>query len=403
MLPRRRLTHTRKTVINMSEVGWDINEEYEKIYGAAKRVNLFDSEDEYDELRQYILSQPQWESFLSNKLPFDNIVLQVNKSKPIIDDIKNTIICNILSALQNKHKDTCSTLSTIEPVVPEKHLFFIKKDGICDAMGYYDDKVKYFFVCKDSLVSYNTDLIYLLNDTENARENFLKKRCEESKGYYRVIRDAKCRSASAAACYVLGYMADQTCWLDSDGKMLSDVYPDVFISVNQERNGKVKKEKVTTQEELPLLSNEQLPIKESKQIVIVHNPPKEKDSASKNKFATVGRSPRYYYIDRENMGNRSCHAKGMYDKVNDKFIILEGSELSREVTSSYRFTASDIKRNKFVKLNAIVSSSKIILKRDSICNSPNEAACFVLGENVNGLVEWKSKDGIPLEAYIIKD
>ena len=102
------------------------------------------------------------------------------------------------------------------------------------------------------------------------------------------------------------------------------------------------------------------------------------------------------------MGNRSCNAKGMYDKVNDKFVILEGSELSHEVTSSYRFTASDIKRNKFIKLNCGDSRYDIKLKRDAICNSPDEAACFVLGENANGWVEWKSKEGIPLESYVNK-
>lgn len=88
--------------------------------------------------------------------------------------------------------------------------------------------------------------------------------------------------------------------------------------------------------------------------------------------------------------------------MNDKFVILSGSELAQEVTSSYRFTASDIQRNKFIQLNCGHSKMVFKLKRDAICNSPDEAASFVLGEKANGLLEWKSKDGVPLERYISK-
>ena len=359
----------------MSEDGWDINVEYEKLFGSAKRVNLFDSEEEYEELRQYIVSQPL-ETYLTKDLPFDGIVLPIVKRKPRIAERKKSLISTILASLQNKHIATQSSQSVIKSVVSDKHLFYIKEDGICDAIGYYDEKVQFFFICKDSIVSYETDHIYLINDKENARETFLKKICEKEKGFYRVVRDAKCRSASAAACYVLGYMANQTRWIDSEGKMLSEVYPDVFSTTIQK--------------------------KEQKHSEKVQEPQKAEEPKKTAKFAKVGRPPRYYYIIRENMGNRSCKAKGMYDKANDKFIILEGSELAREVTSSYRFTASDIKRNKFIKFNCNITRYDLILKRDAICNSPDEAACFVLGEKSNGWVEWKSKEGVSLESYINK-
>lgn len=75
--------------------------------------------------------------------------------------------------------------------------------------------------------------------------------------------------------------------------------------------------------------------------------------------------------------------------------------LAYEVTSSYRYTASDIKRKKFIQQNC-VGKYENKLKRDSICISPDEAACFVLGEKANGWVEWKSKDGKSLESYINK-
>jgi hypothetical protein len=217
----------------------------------------------------------------------------------------------------------------------------------------------------------------MLNDEEKARDRFLKEVCEKDNGYYRVIRDAKCRSASAAACYVLGRESGQNSWMDSDGKLLYDVYPNVFS--NPIENKKPKKE----------IKHPEEPIKKQK--------------------VKQGRPPRYYYITREGIAGRSCNAKGEYDKINDKFVILAGSELSHEVSRTYSFSASDIKRKKFIqqycglaRTYSGISVSDYKLKKDGICNSPDEAACFVLGEVANGWKEWKSKDGISLEGYINK-
>lgn len=365
----------------MSEDGWDVNVEYEKLFGAAKRVNLFDSEEDYYELRKFIADQPQ-EPIIANCLPFEGVVISREERKQKRERIKKTLF------IEETHKVAQTPPNDSKLLIPDKHLFFIKEEGVCDAKGYYNEELKYFFICKDSLVSYDTDLFYMINDTENARGNFLKKICEEENGYYRVVRDAKCRSASAAACYVLGYTSDHTCWIDSEGRMLSDVYPEIFTSLEKDKKEKTKS-KVKHKEE--------------------RQAPKDKDMSTKveepmnsTNIIRLGRPPQYYYITRDNIGNRSCKAKGTYDKVNNKFIILAGSELAGEVTSSYRFTASDIKRKKFIQLNCGNSKFDFKLKRDAICNSPDEAASFVLGENANGWGEWKSKDGISLESYINK-
>ena len=53
----------------------DINNEYEKLFGRAKSINLFDSDEEYETLRQYIISQPSAYT-KSRALPFDNIKLR---------------------------------------------------------------------------------------------------------------------------------------------------------------------------------------------------------------------------------------------------------------------------------------------------------------------------------------
>ena len=360
----------RKTVTDMHEVRWNINEEYEKIFGAAKRVNLFESEEEYDELRHFIINEPQ-EAFLFNQYPFEGIEIKIKeeKSKPLIEEISKMVI---------------------QSVLPERHYFFIKEKGLCDAKGYYNEELKYFFICKNSQVAYDTDFFYNINDTENARENFLKKACKEDGGHFRVKKDAKCRSASAAACYVLGYEADLSRWIDSEGKTLVDIYPEIFSTAIQKNISTSKIEPSSKKEQ------KQPSQKET-------NPSKSEVPEATPKVSKVGRTPIYFYITRDNIGDSSCYARGKYDNVNKKFILLAGSRLSSEVTPSYRYTASDIKRSKFIKLNCGIPKDKFLLTRDAICNSPDEAASFVLGEKADGWTEWKSQDEVSLGIYYNKE
>lgn len=340
----------------------NVNEEYEKIFGESKRVNLFDTEEEYLELRQFIISAPNL-PYLIDGLPFEGIRVVVNKEKRI-QNLKQT---NKIVAKDELAHLLSSLLNFSNFKNSGKHLFYIKEVGICNASGYYDEEKRYFYICKDSLVSYETDLFYMASDKDRLRLNFLNKICREENGYFRVIRDAKCRSASAAASYVLGRQSDFISWKDGQGKTLSDIYPGIY--------------------NLSIPKNEGLPK--------VKQEPKVDKKAPK-----VGRPPRYYYISRD-LGNRSCNAKGMYDKTNNSFIIMEGSVLVNEVTSSYRYSASDIKRKKFIQLNC-EGEYHNRLKRDVVCNSPDEAACFVLGDTVNGWEEWKSKGGVSLQSYISK-
>lgn len=476
-------------------VDMTINEEYEKLFGTVKSINLFESDEEYKNLRQYIINQP--DNYKKSKsLPFDDIkltpynefmwlqeiesainhgkrVFYIRQNQPyckaacyfdtksgsivllkysyivdsnnfsfndfslflgrkkqlshkshldnkglyITDNIKcssplvaasyvlgrkadlaewrdekgKSIVCcySELSRLQaielkrneevynNKKKGyiILELLNGVKDYIKKygPHYFYIKENGVCDASGYYNKKNKYFYICEGSLVSYETDLLYMVTDTEKARQNFLNKICTEVNGYYKVIRDAKCRTADAAASYVLGYQDDFNRWKDTEGKSLSEVYPTIFPPPS------LKKDKTSKEKQ------------DSKEV---------QTSKDNNKDTIKGRPPRYYYLVRENMGNRSCNAKGTYDKVNDQFVIVEGSILAHDVTSTYRFTASDIKRKKFIQLNCGNSRNEYKLKRDVLCSSPDEAASFVLGENANGWIEWKSKSGVSLESYI---
>ena len=85
----------------MRELAQNINEEYENLFGSTKRINLFESEEEYDELWQFIIAQPL-ETYLTNELPFDGIVLPIVERKPRIEERKKNLISKILTSLQEK-------------------------------------------------------------------------------------------------------------------------------------------------------------------------------------------------------------------------------------------------------------------------------------------------------------
>ena len=57
----------------------------------------------------------------------------------------------------------------------------------------------------------------------------------------------------------------------------------------------------------------------------------------------------------------------------------------------------------YPKVSILRKQAKIdenyILQEDMLFTSPTYAEAFVIGGNANGLVEWKTKDGITLKEY----
>ncbi len=458
------------------EVEVDINNEYEKLFGKAKSINLFDSDEDYDNLRQYIISQPS-DQIRSRTLPFDSIkltpynefvwkreiesatneskhVFYIKQSQPFckaacyFDTCKGTIVLlrysyivnsnsygSDLSLLSGRRRllmdKSCqdnqgryltenvrcpSPLVTASYVLGRKadlsewcdekgksivtfyselarlqaqeikkkkaekeeknkgivllgllngiannlikraanrHIFYIEENGVCSASGYLEEDSKQFFIQKGSLVSKESDIIYASSQSGKARLRFLDKACILRSNYYCVSKDAKCRSASAAACYVLGRKADCTFWKDDTGKSLMEVYPDRFFA----------------------------PQIESSQLSLSFSP----------------EEPPLFHIVKKDDAKRSCRAFGTYVNAKNQFLILKDSVLSLEVSSSYRYTVADYQRQKFIKLNCVKKSNGFVLKRDAICDSPSAAASFVIGRSVNGWLEWKDESNRTLK------
>ena len=453
----------------------DINNEYEKLFGKAKSINLFSSDEEYEKLRQYVLNQPS--DYKKNRtLPFDGIILMpynefvwkqeiesatnngkhvfyIKQSQPFckaacyFDASKGTIVLLRYSYIvnsnsysndfallsgrrkllmhkscqdkqgryltenvrcssplvtasyvlgrkadlsewcdekgksivafyselarlqaqeikkkaekeeQNKGKVLLELLNGIANYLTKRtanrHVFYIEEDGVCSASGYLEEDSKQFFIQKGSLVSKESDIIYASSQSGKARLRFLDKACSLKAHYYCVDKDAKCRSASAAACYVLGRKANFTVWRDSEGKTLGDVYPDRFF--------------------VPLIDSAQLPL-----TFPIDEPP-------------------LFHIVKMDDAKRYCRASGTYDSKGNQFLILKDSILSLDVSSSYRFTAADYQRQKFIKLNCVKKTNGFVMKRDALCDSPSAAASFVLGRSVNGWLEWKDESNRTLK------
>lgn len=457
-------------------VDLSINDEYERLWGKVKPVNLFDTDEEYEELRQYIISQPS-DYMKSRSLPFDDIKLtpynkyiweqeiesathdgkhvfyikqsqpfckaacyfdtskgaiillrysyivnsnsynsnyslllgrkkllmhkscqdnqgrylteNVRCSSPLVTasyvlgrkadlsewcDEKGKSIVTIYSELarlqaqeikkketekegHNKGRVLLGLLNGIANYLTKKeanrHIFYIEENGVCSASGYLEEDSKQFFIQKGSLVSKNSDVIYASSQSGKARQRFLDKVCVLKSHYYCVSKDAKCRSASAAACYVLGRKADFTAWKDEKGKPLEVVYPNRFFS----------------------------PQKESSQLPLLFTPDE----------------PPLFHIVKTDEATRYCCASGTYDSAGNQFLILKDSILSLDVSSSYRYTAADYLRQKFIKLNCVKKPNGFVMKRDALCDSPSAAASIVLGRSANGWLEWKDESNRTLK------
>ena len=447
-----------------------INEEYEKLFGTVKSINLFESDEEYKNLRQYIINQPD-NYKKSNSLPFDDIKLtpynefmwlqeiesainhgkrvfyikqnqpyckaacyfdtklgsivllkysyivdsndssfndyslflgrkkqlshkshQDNKGLYITDNIKCTSplvaasyvlgrkadlaewrdengisIVTYYSALtrlmeqelkkkkkekngeeRQKGKRILELLNGIAIYLANKapkHIFYIEEEGVCSASGYLEEDSKQFFIIKGSLVSIESDILFETSQFGKARARFLDKVCVLKSHYYYVSKNAKCRSASAAACYVLGRKEDFTAWRDKDGNSLEEIYPDRFF--------------------VPKSVSTPLPL------------------------ASAPDEPPLFHIMKTDDAMRYCKAYGTYDRAGNHFLIMKDSVLSLAVSSSYRYTAADYQRQKFIKLNCTKKTNGFVLKRDALCDSPSAAASFVLGRSANGWLEWK--------------
>lgn len=381
------------------------DEEKKRKHIAGDKSNLIVDED-IDNYRSFFVNQNNT-YILNKKLPFlylkqnlskENDELLVREKDTIIikqskkDEEKDKIlaILELLSTIQSfkeeqkyKQNATGKIISTIlleneekittqpssqpqnKELPPNVHILKIKEEGVCDAAGYYDPESALFYLLQGSKIALNVAPGFALSTLGKARERLLSCNCIVEDGYYVVQKDSKCRSAATAACYVMGRNVTYMEWISEDGKALKDYYPERFF------RKKAEQEKQTTVE---------TPKKPSKPVVI--------DAI------------RIFKIRAKSISGRELEASGHYDNVTNKFVLMSKSTWSQEVTKSYQYTASEMLRRNMAKTSCKLMFGTYIQFKDVLCESPDQAASFVLGRNANGLEEWKDEKGKSLKDYL---
>ena len=244
------------------------------------------------------------------------------------------------------------------------HIFHLNVPGICNAYGYYDLETNNFFILKNSLVALISEKDYSFTNSGIARARFLNKACKKDGNYFRVVKDAKCRSASAAASYVLGKAVTYVYWIDANGKTLKDCYPQKFFQNNPD-----------------LFADASLRVPTVKEINPNQHP---------------------FFIERMADNHLKCSAIGYYDPNTNKMLLKEGSVISLEVSKMFQYTAAEFSRRKFISILCNRENNGYKVKHDTLIENPNTAACYVLGQNADGWTEWKDTKGKSLKDFFTK-
>lgn len=92
---------------------------------------------------------------------------------------------------------------------------------------------------------------------------------------------------------------------------------------------------------------------------------------------------------------KTYSAKGIYDPSTKTFIVKAGAKVSANIAYSPTFRGS--KTIEKLRAQYVVNG---ITKEDVYFKSPSTAANFVTGGSSNGMVCWKTEDGLSLKNAI---
>ena len=262
-----------------------------------------------------------------------------------------------------RNKKIVEVSSSQPKVKPSQHIFHLLL-GDCNASGYFLPEDGIFYVCAGSIVDEGLEIT-------PKRQRFLDKSCEKTASGWKVIKDAKCISATAAAQYVTGRDVDYTLWRDNNGKYLKDYYPNYFF-IGGTPDSVVKK---TSQRS------------------------KDNDASEKPKIRWGAHA---FYL-RTSIGESDVYdAKGYYDPTSGQFTVKEGSLLSL-TTKAVKFDQSAVGRLRVNVINENCTRERTgyRLKTDVIFEGPVCAASVVMGKTVNGWNMWKDSKGYFLSVYVL--
>ncbi len=188
--------------MNMADA-FDINEEYEKVFGKETRENIFGPDDEdYKSLRQLIIDSRRVFNF-SKSLPFEGVTLLSNEE---IERAK------IVDEAQSKGY----------------RIFYIRRyvkhELATYAAGYFNPNDSRFIVLKGTFFSYSDYLASLVRLFPPHTRMRFSTDYQHSNGVLTQKNDWFFSSASLAASCVLGSKCTFREWTDDSGKTLDAYY-----------------------------------------------------------------------------------------------------------------------------------------------------------------------------------
>jgi len=89
--------------------------------------------------------------------------------------------------------------------------------------------------------------------------------------------------------------------------------------------------------------------------------------------------------------------RGMY--TSDGFVVLKGSRGRKDIVTSLVGTTSAAHRESLTETGVLaVDGEMLVFTRDHLFRTPSGAAIALMGRTANGWLEWKSKEGVTLDA-----
>lgn len=323
-----------------------IHEDYEKLFGKAKRVNLFDTDEENETLHQYILAQPHTSDFRYSKLPLDEVKVETYRVFALNE------IVNDVSAQGHRVFWLCTSQKN------------------CDAAGYYNDVNGNFTILKFSKISdTETESFDVLSVSEHLQRNsILKSKTEVDKdeGLY-LTENVACKNPHIAAIIVTGRSKSIDMWKDKNGITLEQAYP----QINSPKVGDKGLKSIITSLEENIRR-----IKNVKNDVVVS---KEHEA-------------QYFFKIRD-----VVKAMGYYEPSNGHFFILKDSLLSIYSLPEFSKTKLGKDRAEMVETHCMLDKKYYRVTDEIECENASIAASYVIGNNAQFFM-WKDASGVTLKS-----